>query len=535
MERFTRYFFLKFTLFVVVISIFAGYHNAYTLWALVLLGPIILIGFVDILQKRHAILRNFPFTAHFRFLLEEVRPELRQYFMESDMDGSPYTRESRSLIYQRAKKEQDTIAFGSRLDHTAIGHEWVNHSMMPTTIDLESMRITIGGAACKQPYSSSIFNISAMSFGSLSGNAVLALNGGAQLGGFSQNTGEGGLTSYHLENGGDLVWQLGTGYFGCRTKDGHFDPQAFQEKALHYNVKMIEIKISQGAKPGHGGILPAKKVSREIAKFRDVPVGKDVISPCAHSAFDTPTTLIEFVEQLRELSDGKPIGFKLCIGKRREFLAICKAMLEKQSYPDYIVVDGSEGGTGAAPLEFANTVGCPSKEALIFVHNALTGFGIRKQIKLISSAKVSTGFDLISSIALGADACNAARSFMMSIGCIHALKCNQNTCPVGIATQNKELSYGLDVADKKVRCANYHRSTVQSAAEILAAMGLKGPEELRPWHIMRRTKHAKIQHYGEIYPYLNDGDLLNEDSLPAHYARAMKLCSSNSFRSHHSP
>ncbi|MEM9001666.1 MAG: FMN-binding glutamate synthase family protein [Bacteroidota bacterium] len=499
------------------------------LWSFVLVAPLFFIGLKDMLQKRQTIKRNYPLIGNFRYLLEGIAPEINQYFIESNFSGVPFSRQSRSLVYQRAKKQLDTLPFGTQLDVYDVGYEWVNHSMEPIHPDPKTMRVTIGGPDCRQPYSASIMNISAMSYGSLSKNAVLALNKGAHLGGFAHNTGEGGITEYHLQNGGDLIWQIGTGYFGARTFDGNFDPKLFNQKSVIPNVKMIEIKLSQGAKPGHGGILPAQKVTAEISKIRNVPMGKDVNSPPAHSAFSTPLELLGFIQQLRDLSGGKPIGIKLCIGKRREFLAICKAMSEKGVAPDYIAVDGTEGGTGAAPLEFSNSIGAPLNEAIVFVHNALVGFNLRYKIKIICSGKIITGFDIVKNIAIGADLCYSARAMMLAIGCIQALKCNANTCPTGVATQDPRFMNGLHVEDKAKRTSSYHDGTVQSVAEIIGSMGLNSTNELRPWHRMRRTDFTEIKHYGEIYEYLKPGALLQEP-LPKGWERAMMAATSTSFR-----
>ncbi len=492
-----------------------------------IVGPIVLLGTADMLQTKRAIRRNFPVIGHVRYLFETIRPEIQQYFVESDIDGRPFNREERSLVYQRAKGALDTLPFGTQRDVYATGYEWINHSMVPVRPQDMSPRVTIGEGRCEQPYSASIFNISAMSFGSLSGRAIEALNQGALEGGFAHNTGEGSISPHHLE-GGDLIWQIGTGYFGCRNADGSFDPDQFAERARLDVVKMIEIKISQGAKPGHGGILPAAKITPEIAKIRSVPMGADVISPAAHSTFSTPIGLLEFVTELRALSGGKPVGFKLCVGKRREFLAICKAMLETGLCPDFIAVDGGEGGTGAAPFEFSNSLGCPLVDGLIFVHNALVGIGVRDQIKIIASGKVASGFGLTRLLALGADLCYAARSMMLSIGCIQARRCNSNECPVGVATQNPALTAGLDVETKAVRVARYHAETIHAAVELMGAAGLASPTELRPWHIIRRVSQLETLHYGEIVEYLEPGALLR-DEPPSSFARAWQSASASTF------
>ena len=497
-----------------------------TVWAFGLVGPILLLGVYDMLQTRHAIRRNFPVLGNFRYLFEHIRPEINQYFVESATDGTPFNRDLRSVVYQRAKGQPDTVPLGTKLDVYAIGYEWLNHSLAPVHVDPASLRITIGGPQCTQPYSASIFNISAMSYGSLSRNAILALNGGAKDGNFAHDTGEGGLSPYHLEPGGDIVWEIGTGYFSARTLDGKFSPELFVEKAGLPQVKMTELKLSQGAKPGHGGILPAAKLTEEIARIRGVARGHDVLSPPAHSAFSTPIGLLEMLQQMRELSGGKPVGFKLCLGKRRELLAICKAMVKTGIYPDFITVDGAEGGTGAAPLEFSNSVGTPLSDALVFIHNALVGFGLRKHIRVLCSGKILTGFDVISRIALGADACNSARAMMMALGCIQALRCNTNECPTGVATQNPALVVG----DKRKRVANYHRDTVKSVAEFIGAMGIAHTSALRPWHAMRRVGLTEVRSYAGIYDYIEEGSLF-ATTVPASFARPLAAASAETFAS----
>ena len=514
----------------VVISgiLLISYFTTAILWTFIVVGPLFLIGLNDMLQKKQAIRRNFPLVGNFRYMFESIRPEISQYFIETNSNGVPFSRNSRSLVYQRAKNELSTIPFGTQQDVYDVGYEWVNHSLNPTHVDPEKLRITIGGPDCKQPYDCSILNISAMSYGSLSKNAVQALNKGAQKGRFAHNTGEGGLTEYHLENGGDVIWQIGTGYFGARTHDGDFNPELFREKAAHPNVKMIEIKLSQGAKPGHGGILPGEKVNEEIAKIRNVPIGKTVASPPGHSVFSTPIEMMNFIKQLRTLSDGKPIGIKLCIGKRREFIAICKAMIETGIHPDYVAIDGSEGGTGAAPVEYSDRIGTPLVESLSFAHNTLVGYNLRDKVKVICSGKIITAFDIIKNIAIGADVCYSARGMMMAIGCIQALRCNSNDCPTGVATQNPQLVKGLDVNFKANRTAAYHAATMHGVAEMLGSMGLHSTTELRPWHRMRRTDFTEIRHYGEIYPSLEPGDLL-KDELPAGWERAVVVASAATF------
>lgn len=478
-------------------------------------------------QQRRAICRNFPVIGHLRFLLESIRPEINQYFIESNTSGMPFSREDRSVVYQRAKGELDTLPFGTQKDLYQVGYEWLNHSIAPIKTDPEKMRITIGNDQCQKPYNASVLNISAMSFGSLSGAAIQALNEGAKMGNFAHNTGEGGISKYHL-SGGDLIWQVGSGYFGCRTQDGNFDSKQFQGRSQLPEVKMIELKLSQGAKPGGGGILPAAKVSVEISQARGVPMDKDVISPSKHSSFSSPLELVEFIARLRALSGGKPVGFKLCIGKRHEFLAICKAMVKTGIVPDFITVDGSEGGTGAAPVEFSNYLGYPLTEGLIFVHNSLIGFGLRRKIKVFASGKVTTGFGMVKRMAMGADAIYCARGMMMALGCIQAVKCNTNKCPVGITTQDPGLTVGLVVEDKNKRVATYHKQTIKSFSQLLGAMGLEHSSDLKPWHIMRRVSFSDVKHYGRIYQFLNEGDLLQEPQSDL-YREAWRAASAESF------
>jgi glutamate synthase domain-containing protein 2 len=490
--------------------------------------PLIGLGIADVLQTRHAIKRNFPLLGHLRFLLESIRPEINQYFVESDIDGTPFDRQRRSNIYQRAKKELNTQPFGTKKNVYEVGYEWINHSINPKKVLDEASRVWVGGRDCKQPYLASVFNVSAMSYGALSKNAVLALNKGAKEGGFAHNTGEGGLSPYHLEHEGDLIWQIGTGYFSCRNADGTFNAEAFQEKAANSSVKMIEIKLSQGAKPGHGGILPKEKITPEIAAIRLVGMDKDVASPPAHTAFSTPIEMMHFIAKLRELSKGKPIGFKLCVGKPHEFLGVCKAMIETDIYPDFITVDGGEGGTGAAPLEFSDSVGTPLSDGLSFVHNALVGFNIRDKMRLIASGKVTTGFDLIAKIAMGADMCNSARGMMFALGCIQALQCHANTCPTGVATQDPDLVKGLVVEHKWKRVRNFHNLTIHTFLELLGAAGFSSPQELRPYHIQRRISATEVKNLAEIYHYIKPGSLL-EHSVPAAFKHAMALATPNSF------
>lgn len=475
------------------------------------------LGYYDMIQTRHSIMRIYPVFGRLRFLMEELRPKIYQYFIESDIDGRPINRVDRSTIYQRAKKENDTMPFGTQLDVYAEGYEWMCHSIAPKDFRLldHNPRVIIGNKDCRQPYSCSIYNVSAMSYGALSPNAVEAMNGGAKIGGFAQNTGEGGISPYHLKQAGDLVWQIGTGYFGCRSSDGNFNEELFQEKALLPQVKMIEIKISQGAKPGHGGILPAAKNTPEIAAIRNITPHTEVDSPPFHTAFNTPRELVHFIQRLRVLADGKPVGFKLCIGHKSEFISICKAMIELDTYPDFITVDGAEGGTGAAPQEFSNYVGAPLLDGLDFVYNILNGLNIRKHIKIIASGKITTGFHIMRALALGADACYSARAMMMAVGCIQALLCNTNKCPVGVATQDPRLTIGLVVDDKKTRVANFHKNTVKSFVELLGASGLDRKENITRSHIYRRISFQSMSTYEEIFPSYEAGAFLKE--IPARY------------------
>ncbi|MDZ4843186.1 MAG: FMN-binding glutamate synthase family protein [Hyphomicrobium aestuarii] len=484
-------------------------------WIPFVLGTLLtIVGIRDLTQDRHSILRNYPILAHMRFIFEKIRPEMRQYFFEGEKDGTPFPRDKRAIVYQRAKKALDKRPFGTQLDVYGNTYEWLSHSMAPTPAATEPFRITIGGPACKQPYSASVFNISAMSFGSLSKNAIRSLNKGAKIGGFAHDTGEGGISPYHEENGGDLIWEIGSGYFGARTLDGGFSAEKFAENAVKPHVKMIEIKLSQGAKPGHGGVLPAVKVNGEIARIRGVAKGRDCVSPAGHSAFSTPIEMMHFIAQLRELSGGKPVGFKLCIGQPHEFLAVVKAMLETGIRPDFIVVDGKEGGTGAAPLEFLDHIGMPLREGLSFVHSALVGAGIRDEIKIGCAGKIVSGFDMARVMALGADWCNAARGFMFAVGCIQAQTCHTDKCPTGVATQDPTRGRAVDVNDKSQRVASFHRETVKALAEIVAACGLRHPGQMTGHFITRRVSAERTACLAELYPVLAKGELLTGTTDP---------------------
>ncbi|VAX22233.1 Ferredoxin-dependent glutamate synthase [hydrothermal vent metagenome] len=509
-ETWSRSLFVIISVILIIIVGAIGAVFPLALWFYAILVPFIILGVIDMFQTRKAVLRNFPALGHFRYLLESVRPEIQQYFIESDSDEHPFSREKRAVVYRRAKKCMDTLPFGTLRDVNRTGYEWIVHSMKPVKPDKCNCGTTIGKGVCKQPYQAALLNISAMSFGALSKNAILALNKGAKRGGFYHNTGEGGISPYHLEGGADLVWQIGTGYFGCRKADGSFCQDTFRERASSLAVvKMIEIKISQGAKPGHGGILPAAKVSKEISEIRGIPMGEDVISPPWHSAFGTPVELMEFVAKLRELSGGKPVGFKICIGNEKEFMSTVKAMLKTGIAPDFITVDGAEGGTGAAPLEFSNSVGSPLNDGLWFVHNTLVAAGVRDRMKIIAAGKITTGFHMISKLALGADLCNAARAMMFALGCIQARQCNTNHCPVGVATQDPKLAWGLDIEDKASRVANFQALTVESAIDLFGAAGLKKPCDLGPTHIRKRTGVGQIRRLDEVYTYLEDGALVH--------------------------
>jgi len=499
------------------------------LWAYAALGPLLLLGLFDALQTKHTIRRNFPLLGRFRYGFELVRPEIQQYFIETNISAHPIEREMRSVVYQRAKGDLETKAFGTERDVYRIGYEWAAHSLVDVEPKEEEPRILIGEETCAQPYSASLLNISAMSFGSLSPAALRALNKGARAGGFAHNTGEGGVSPYHLEHGGDLVWQIGTAYFGCRARDGGFDRGLFRENAARDQVRMIEIKLSQGAKPGHGGVLPACKVTPEIAQIRNVPVGETVFSPPRHSTFGSPMEMMEFVASLREWSGGKPVGVKLCVGRRVELLAICKAMRESGIAPDFITIDGGEGGTGAAPLEFSNSMGMPARDAWTFAHNALVGSGLRDRVRIIASGKILTGFHMVRAMALGADLCNSARGMMLAIGCIQALRCNHDTCPTGVATQNPALYHGLVVSDKAERVRRFHKATIESFLEILAAMGVVEPGEITPDLIFRRVSDMKVQSFADIYEFLEPGALVDGGAVPPAWEREWSRARADSF------
>jgi len=472
-------------------------------------GPLALLGTWDLIQRKRSVVRNYPILGRIRYGLEDIGPELHQYLVESNTDGRPYSRDQRELVGARARHIEGLKPFGTELDVYNPEYQWLLHSVAPKPKAKEQFRVSVGGADCKQPYSASMFNISAMSFGAISRNAIEAMNLGAKRGNYYHCTGEGGLSPYHLKNGGDLVWQFGSGYFGCRNEDGTFSEEHFKTGAAHPSVKMIEIKLSQGAKPGHGGVLPAAKVTKEIAETRGVHRGQDCVSPAAHSAFSTPRELCHFIAKLRDLSDGKPIGFKICIGQRSEFMAICKAMLETGILPDYIVIDGGEGGTGAAPPEFSNSLGDPLIEGLMFAHNTLIGCGLRDKIRIAASGKIFSAATLAGACALGADWCNGARVFMMAVGCIQAQRCHTNTCPVGVATQDPALIRALHVPSKAERAFRFHEATVETLIEITAAAGIEHPREFTPFHLMMRDQNRRAKSYADAHVWLKEGELLS--------------------------
>jgi glutamate synthase domain-containing protein 2 len=524
-----RYFAMAGALIVFVLAGAASFLDPRWIVLVIVAGVLCAVGIHDLMQTRHAICRNYPILAHFRFFFESIRPEIRQYLLESDTEAVPFSRAQRSLVYQRAKGVEDKRPFGTEMDFYNAGYEWINHSMRPVKITDTHFRVSIGGEACSQPYASSMLNISAMSFGALSANAVRALNKGAKLGGFAHDTGEGSISPYHRENGGDLIWELGSGYFGCRTEDGRFDPDQFARQARDPQVKMVEIKLSQGAKPGHGGVLPAAKVTPEIAATRGVPRGIDCVSPARHSAFTTPIELLQFVVRLRELSDGKPTGFKFSLGHPWEFFGVCKAMLETDITPDFIVVDGGEGGTGAAPLEFSDHIGTPLQEALFLVHNTLVGLNLRQKIRIGASGKIISAFDIARTIALGADWCNAARGFMFALGCIQSQSCHTDQCPTGVTTQDPRRQRALVVADKAQRVCNFHRNTMRALGELTGAAGLTHPSQIQPLHIVRRLSGHEIRLVANLYNFLKPGELFSNPDAHVVYRVYWPMASSQSF------
>ena len=526
-----RYTALALCAFALLLSLFALLAFGTGWGGLLLSAALVGLGVHDLRQTQRSILRNYPIIGHLRFALEFIRPEIRQYFIESDNEAAPFSRSQRSLVYQRAKGESDKRPFGTQLDVQAAGYEWINHSVAPSQVATHDFRLTIGPDTA-QPYSASVFNISAMSFGALSANAILALNAGAKRGGFAHDTGEGSISAHHRVNGGDLIWEIGSGYFGCRNPDGSFNPDKFAENARSPQVKLIEVKLSQGAKPGHGGVLPGPKVTAEIAEARGVPVGVDCVSPAAHSAFATPLEMMQFIAQLRELSGGKPTGIKLCIGHPWEWFAMVKAMLASGITPDFIVVDGAEGGTGAAPVEFTDHVGSPLQEGLLLVHNTLRGVGLRQRIRIGAAGKVVSAFDIARLMALGADWCNSARGFMFALGCIQAQHCHTGQCPTGVTTQDPLRQQSLVVPDKAERVYNFHQQTLHALQELLQAAGLQHPHDITAHHIVRRSSDHKVSSLAQLIQIqLPVGALLKPDldGLPLIYRQHWPVAGAESF------
>jgi glutamate synthase domain-containing protein 2 len=530
--KYVRYsaFGASFALTVLVFSTTFHFHHS-VCWALIPLAFFIL-GVYDKIQTKHSILRNYPILGHMRYLIEYIRPEMRQYIVESDTEEVPFSRAQRAVVYQRSKKQVDSQAFGTKIDVMRPAHEWMIHSMKPSTITSSDFRITVG-PNCKQPYSMSVFNISAMSFGALSANAIRALNLGAKMGNFAHDTGEGSVSKYHLENGGDLIYQVASGYFGCRNDDGTFSAEKFKVTASNPQIKMIEIKLSQGAKPGHGGVLPAAKITPEISETRGVPMGVDCISPSSHSSFSNPSEFLQFAQRLKDLSGGKPVGMKFCVGQPWEFFGICKAMMQLNIYLDFIVVDGAEGGTGAAPLEFTDHIGTPLQEGLLLVHNTLVGLGIRDKIKIGAAGKIITAFDMARIFALGADWINSARGFLFSLGCIQALSCNTGNCPTGITTQDPERQKALVVPEKAERVYNFHHSSLHALQELLQATGVEHPSELKPHHIMKRISAQEVALLADTLPFLQKGDLLNRNYRYAVFEKYWEKSQTDSFNMIH--
>mgnify|MGYP003648656559 FL=1 len=527
------WFFRSLVPFILLLSsiffLLAGIRFTNALWGLAVTLPLLAIALLDFVQTRHSLRRNYPLIARFRWLFEDLRPYLRSYIVESDLDGRPFNKDERALAYARSKNEISTHPFGTELDVYSDEYEWLSHSIVPNDAVPEELRIMIGGPQCTKPYSAAILNISAMSFGSLGGNAIEALNMGAKKGGFYHDTGEGSYSKYHAKHGGDIVWELGSGYFGCRDADGHFDDEKFRATATLDQIKMIEIKLSQGAKPGHGGVLPGTKVTKEIAETRGVPAGENCISPVAHSAFSTPLEMLAWAARLREMSGGKPVGIKLCVGQPHEVFAIIKAMLESNILLDFIVVDGAEGGTGAAPVELSNRVGMPLREGLILVRNALVGAGLKDRIRLGAAGKVVSGAGLAINMAVGADWCNAARAFMFSLGCVQSMKCHTGDCPTGVATQDPFRQRGLVIGDKAERVYQFQKQTVSALRDIVVAMGLENPWQIRPHHLHERLNSAKSSSIDYIYPFLENRVLIETpDDTP--YAQYWAAAQTSSFR-----
>ncbi|WP_226436683.1 FMN-binding glutamate synthase family protein [Rhodococcus yananensis] len=524
-----RFLSVGFVGFAAIVVAFAASIGSWAWWVVV--GTLVLlaaVGVYDLIQRRHSVLRNYPILGHMRYLLESIRPELQQYFVERNYDGRPFDRDVRTMIYERAKGIHGELSFGTERDVETVGYENFVHSTLPVSEPDEAPRVLVGGPDCRRPYSMALLNVSAMSFGALSGNALRALNRGAALGGFAHDTGEGGLTPHHLSGGGDLLWEIGSGYFGARTPGGTFDPHLFADTAARPEVKAVTIKLSQGAKPGIGGVLPAAKVSTEIARYRGVPAHVKCVSPAAHTAFRTPRELVLFVARLRELADGKPVGIKLCAGSRVELLALCRAMLAEGTAPDFVVVDGSEGGTAAAPLEYEDHVGLPLTDGLTLVHDALTGTGLRPNVRIGASGKIAVGNDIVKRLVQGADYTNSARAMMMAIGCIQAQRCHTNLCPVGVATQDPRRARALDVADKSERVRRYQEATVRQAVQIMASLGASDPGELHPGMLYKRVSPTELRSYAELYERLDPGQLLTEP--PSTWAADWAAADPDTFR-----
>lgn len=517
-------FYVASILSIVLILLLAKYYTPFALWAFVVVGPLILLGIYDVIQTKHALRRNYPILGRLRYTMETFRPAIQQYFVESDLNGRPFSRRKRSLIYQRAKQVKETVPFGTQIDVYDEGYEWMVHSAYP--LDSKKLekhpKVRVGGEDCKQPYDLSLYNISAMSYGSLSANAVMAMNKGAQKGDFAHNTGEGGVSPYHKQ-GGDLIWQLGTGYFGARADDGNFDPEKYKATVAHESIKMIELKLSQGAKPGKGGILPAIKNTVEIASIRGVEPHKAVLSPSFHKAFQGAEGLMHFIKDLRDLSGGKPVGFKLCIGSEKEFYDMCKAMVKTGIKPDFITIDGGEGGTGAAPVEFSDSLGMPLRDGLSFAIDTLRGFNLKKDIVVIAAGRITCAFDIVKALALGADTCYSARAMMMAVGCIQALECHTNQCPTGVATQDKKLMKGLNVPDKSDRVYSFHKKTMYAFVEMMAAAGIDHPSKIERKHVFKRTTIGMVKRYDQLYPEIPVGCCLNTDEIPEVFKKEMLM------------
>ena len=514
----------------IVVTLAAASHPR-TLWLLLLFIPLLMIAIIDLTQTHHSLRRNYPVSARARSFFEWLRPFMRSYIVESDLDGRPFSREERALVYARAKGDVATHPFGTELDVYSDEYEWLAHSMSPSRNAEKYTRVTVGTDQCARPYEAARLNISAMSFGALGANAIEALNLGAKIGGFYHDTGEGGLSPYHLKHGGDVVWEVGSGYFGCRDKSGNFDPNHFRDRAAHDSVVMTEIKLSQGAKPGHGGLLPGAKVTAEIAQTRDVPEGKDCLSPAYHSAFSTPRELLEFAARMRDLSGGKPVGIKLCVGYPHELFAVAKAMLATGILVDFIVIDGAEGGTGAAPQELSDHVGMPLREGLILARNALVGTNLKGKVKLAASGKVNSGAAIAMNAALGADWCNAARSFMFSLGCVQTTRCHTDTCPTGVATQSPALQRALVIPEKAVRVARFQQATLDALHDIVVSAGIQSPDEFTPDGLRQRVNAAEMRSIDEVYAFVEPGELVDGARDPR-LAAWWNMASPESFARH---